>query len=212
MPLISDQAQTQSWMIPYFVPGLENTSSVAWSPDGRLLVVGYRDVPTLVVWDVAEHRYTMLRQGPRCGTTQLEFHADGTYLLQSLGYHELIRTNQLQIWETATWDMQKLTTAATITSMQWIPSTKMFLFSMKGSPKVHLLQMKAEPPILDVTNAPSVDLPTLTLPAVQSHSSRPIRKLWIDPSGCRLAVAFEGVPEVGLFHFRMRPLPDLAPM
>jgi WD40 repeat protein len=86
LPLISDQAQMQSWMIPYFVPGLENTSSVTWSPDGRLLIVGYKDVPTLVVWDVAEHRYTMLRQGPRCGTTQLEIHPDGTYLLQSLGY------------------------------------------------------------------------------------------------------------------------------
>jgi hypothetical protein len=128
------------------------------------------------------------------------------------GIFLLIRTNQLQIWETTTWDMQKLTTGAAMTSMQWIPSTKMFIFSMQGSPKVHLLQMKAEPPNLEITNAPSVDLPTLTLPAVQSHSSKPIRKLWMDPTGCRLAVAFEGVAEVGLFHFRMRPLPDLAPM
>jgi WD40 repeat protein len=86
LPLINKDTQAQSWMIPYFVPGLENVECLCWSPDGTLLVVGYRDVPTLVVWDAASHEPTILSRGPKATTTELEFSHDGNFLLQSLGY------------------------------------------------------------------------------------------------------------------------------
>jgi hypothetical protein len=108
--------------------------------------------------------------------------------------------------------MQTLAVHSPISSTQWIPDTNMFLFTMKQSHKIHLLQMKGDPPNLDVTNAPSIDLPTLSVPAVQSHSSKLIERIQLDPTGTRLTVTFENIPEVGLYELKMRPLPDVRPM
>jgi WD40 repeat protein len=201
--IIPIDKDASSWMIPLFVPGLEDVNCIDWSPDGSLLVVGYKNVPTIVVWDVARHEPTILSRGPKASSTNFKFSPDGSFLLQSLG------TNYFSIWETGTWDMQTLSIASPITSFQWIPNTNMFLFTMKQSPKVHLLQMKGT---LEVTNAPSIDLPTLSVPAVQSHSSKAIERIELDPTGTRLAVTFENVSEVGLYELKMKPLPDLKPM
>jgi WD40 repeat protein len=195
----------QPWMFPYFVANAQDVSCVEWSPDGSLLVVGHNSSPVVAIWDVALHKATILSRGA-LDTTALRFSSDGSYLLQT------ISGNGIHIWETRTWDMQKMATGSSCNSIQWIPNSKMFMFSLQGSNKIHLLQMKSEPPNLEVTNAPSLDLPTLTHPRVQSHMNLPIESLHLDPTGSRLAVVFENTHEVGLYQLRMRPLPDLSPM
>ncbi|KAJ3196291.1 hypothetical protein HK101_009399 [Irineochytrium annulatum] len=57
-------------------------TAMAWSPDGRLLAVGYGLTPTILIWDVAMKTAYPVRLGVGGATVSLEWSADGMYLCQ----------------------------------------------------------------------------------------------------------------------------------
>ena len=83
MPLFpkNHSGHPHSWMQELEVPGYKNVSSLAWSPDGRFLVVGYEKTPTLVIWDDCLLKYEIVSRG-RYGTKLLEFSHDSNRLVQ----------------------------------------------------------------------------------------------------------------------------------
>jgi hypothetical protein len=48
----------------------------------------------------------------------------------------------LTIWETLSWKLSRLVTGSECSSLAWLPNSRIFFFSLQGSLKVHMLQMK----------------------------------------------------------------------
>jgi WD40 repeat protein len=101
------------WMKFLSVSDLTGVSTVAWSPCGRILVVGYNSNPSLIVWDVCSISYTRLSRGTFSGTKGLIFSPDGNYLLQT------ISGSGINVWETFSWNMQRLSTSSECTVLAY---------------------------------------------------------------------------------------------
>ncbi|KAJ3251204.1 hypothetical protein HK103_002579 [Boothiomyces macroporosus] len=199
VPLI--EGESNAWMELLAVDGLEGVSCIEWSLCSRYLFVGYKDSVSLVVWDTVTLTPTILTRGSFRGTDHLLSINEGKYLLQTCG-------NQFSIWETETWNVKLMSTNSKITNIIWINGTRNILFTIKGSFKIYCLQIKNN---LETLSAPDIELPQLDLPRIDTHLSLEIKEIKLDPKNKRLAVAFVN-GKVGLFRFRMNPLPDLEPI
>jgi hypothetical protein len=69
----------------------------------------------------------------------------------------------LTIWETSSWDSSKLATRSKPNGVSWIPNSKIFLFSLEGSSKIYMLQMKS------VNSLETVSAPTFELPSIDDQ-------------------------------------------
>ncbi|KAJ3269849.1 hypothetical protein HDV01_000855 [Terramyces sp. JEL0728] len=199
VPLI--EGESSAWMELLAIDGLEGVSSVEWSLCSRYLFVGYKNSVSLVVWDTVMLTPHILKRGTGGGTNHLLSINDGMYLIQTCG-------NQLAIWETETWNYKLMSTNSKITNIIWINGSKNILFTIEGSFKIYCLQIKNN---LETLSAPDIELPQLDLPRIDTHLSIEIKSIKLDPKNKRLAVSFIN-GKVGLFGFRMNPLPDLEPI
>ncbi|KAJ3318729.1 hypothetical protein HDV06_007054 [Boothiomyces sp. JEL0866] len=199
VPLI--EGDSNAWMEMLSVDGLESVSCIEWSLCSRYLFVGYKDSVSLVVWDTVMLTPTILTRGSFRGTDHLLSINEGKYLIQTCG-------NQFSIWETETWNVKLMSTNSKITNIIWINGTRNILFTIEGSFKIYCLQIKNN---LETLSAPDIELPQLDLPRIDTHLSLEIKSIKLDPRNKRLAVTFVN-GRVGLFRFRMNPLPDLEPI
>ena len=96
----------QPWMQLLQVPYFSNVSCLNWSPDGRLLAVGYEHTPALVIWDTVTLEHVVLKRTFGKGTTSLLFNQNGDFLIQTLSGSGLL------VWETIGWSSTPFATRA----------------------------------------------------------------------------------------------------
>ncbi|KAJ3346479.1 hypothetical protein HDU91_007021 [Kappamyces sp. JEL0680] len=216
VPLFTESPSThpKPQVQPLLVDGFDAVSCLAWSPCGRWLVAGSKELGTICVWDTVDWSFTLLSRGLFAagkGTRSLVFSHCGSWLLQSISANADSGPGII-VWETHTWKMSRLVTRSECTSITWLPNSRIFFFTLQDSKKLHMLQMKSQAPELDTTNAPSLDIPALE-PSVSSGTPDGyITSVSFDPTGSRLAITYKDWPMVGLYRVSLRPLPEIAPI
>ncbi|KAI9106235.1 WD40-repeat-containing domain protein [Phlyctochytrium arcticum] len=187
--------------------GLENISSMAWSPDGRLLAVASGTSPLVVVWDIALETPTALIRRDSF-TSELAWSPNGEYLLQA-------GSRTICVWETRTWEYRSIPCKRRPHSLNWMPDGKIFFYAMDGLNSIHMMQMNRPPPQLDC-----IPFHEYTLPSFSSQNasgeivnfSLPVRSLKLDPNGDRIAVSFcgdsDGSQLIIMLGMIMNPLPS----
>jgi WD40 repeat protein len=140
-----------------------DVSSLTWSPDGKWLIAGIKNLSSLVLWDVSCRVYEML--GPfswiesiplfRKCTIKCIWSDDGDYLLQ------ILKDNGFRIWyflfplinrETESWTCLYYATRSEIKDAAFIKDSKTVLLIMDGW--IRFFSIASEPTQIELLNAP----------------------------------------------------------
>lgn len=206
--------------------------TLAWSPDGTLLVAGSIDRSGISVWDIATGKRVKISNNP-AGVQILKFSNCGNYLFTA---HP---TSGFTVWSTETWKAQFWSTSDVVTAAAWgdadthgdgsylhnsnSPSSPCLLVaSCGGGCRLSAAHFSSGAPHLDARILP-VDLPRAVIESSvettrddASTTSPDIVDMSWEPSGRRLAVMFETdgkentsnseTGKVGLFATRLVPV------
>uniref|UniRef100_A0A8C7D9X1 Achalasia, adrenocortical insufficiency, alacrimia n=1 Tax=Oncorhynchus kisutch TaxID=8019 RepID=A0A8C7D9X1_ONCKI len=165
-------------------PGHSPVTSMAWSPNGSLLVSASPRDTAMLVWDVAVESFTYLSWSP-----------DGSCVLAATPSY-LFRVWETRMWTCERWPCLK----GHCQSGSWSPDGSRLLFSVQGETVIYALSFTDTPGMpLGMSGGPKAatvvaDLSetTLNTPDGDMAVGEEIQSLAWDPTGERLAVLLKG--------------------
>ncbi|XP_013399135.1 aladin [Lingula anatina] len=197
-------------------PGHGPVTSLAWCPQGGVLVSASPVDTAMMIWDVAMETAIPLRRVGGGGVSMLRWSADGSKLFSGTP------STVFRVWETQTWSCEKWTKlTGRCQAACWSPDGTVLLFATKEEPVIYLLKFTST---LDGTDhsiggskvaVSSVDLSVVELEnedGPQRFGGCVQTMAW-DPSGERLAVQFKGENSdlIALFRTRVSPVFEIMP-
>uniref|UniRef100_A0A8C8EQ42 Aladin seven-bladed propeller domain-containing protein n=1 Tax=Oncorhynchus tshawytscha TaxID=74940 RepID=A0A8C8EQ42_ONCTS len=176
-------------------PGHSPVTSVAWSPNGPLLVSASPRDTAMLVWDVAVESCVPLHRVGGGGVTYLSWSPDGSRVLAATP------SSLFRVWETRMWTCERWPSLkGRCQSGCWSPDGSRLLFSVQGETVIYALTFTDNPGMpLMMSGGPKAatvvaDLSetTLNTPDGDIMVGGEIQSLAWDPRGERLAVHVKG--------------------
>ncbi|XP_036843850.1 aladin isoform X5 [Oncorhynchus mykiss] len=176
-------------------PGHSPVTSVAWSPNGPLLVSASPRDTALLVWDVAVESCVPLHRVGGGGVTYLSWSPDGSRVLAATP------SSLFRVWETRMWTCERWPSLkGRCQSGCWSPDGSRLLFTVQGETVIYALTFTDNPGVpLMMSGGPKAatvvaDLSetTLNTPDGDIMVGGEIQSLAWDPRGERLAVHVKG--------------------
>ncbi|XP_021422291.2 aladin isoform X2 [Oncorhynchus mykiss] len=197
-------------------PGHSPVTSMAWSPNGSLLVSASPRDTAMLVWDVAVESCVPLYRVGGGGVTYLSWSPDGSRVLAATPSY-LFRVWETRMWTCERWPCLK----GRCQSGSWSPDGSRLLFSVQGETVIYALTFTDTPGMSGGPKAATVvaDLSetTLNTPDGDMAVGGEIQSLAWDPTGERLAVLLKGDAEAGrpamiaVFKTQINPAFKLLP-
>ncbi|XP_023860849.1 aladin [Salvelinus sp. IW2-2015] len=201
-------------------PGHSPVTSMAWSPNGSLLVSASPRDTAMLVWDVAVESCVPLYRVGGGGVTYLSWSPDGSRVLAATP------SSLFRVWETRMWTCERWPCLkGRCQSGSWSPDGSRLLFSVQGETVIYVLTFTDTPGMtLGMSGGPKAatvvaDLSetTLNTPDGDMAVGGEIQSLAWDPTGERLAVLLKGDAEAGcpamiaVFKTQINPAFKLLP-
>uniref|UniRef100_A0A8C8EQ36 Aladin seven-bladed propeller domain-containing protein n=1 Tax=Oncorhynchus tshawytscha TaxID=74940 RepID=A0A8C8EQ36_ONCTS len=196
-------------------PGHSPVTSVAWSPNGPLLVSASPRDTAMLVWDVAVESCVPLHRVGGGGVTYLSWSPDGSRVLAATP------SSLFRVWETRMWTCERWPSLkGRCQSGCWSPDGSRLLFSVQGETVIYALTFTDNPGMpLMMSGGPKAatvvaDLSetTLNTPDGDIMVGGEIQSLAWDPRGERLAVHVKGRPAmIAVFKTQISPAFKLLP-
>ncbi|XP_061665691.1 aladin isoform X2 [Syngnathoides biaculeatus] len=195
-------------------PGHSPVTSIAWSPNGSLLVSASPMDTSMMVWDVAAESCVALQRIGGGGVSFLSWSPDGSHLLASTP-SALFRVWETRMWTCERWPCEK----GRCQSGCWSPDGSRLLFTVQGETVIYALTFTDTPGTSKGPQAASVvaDLSQTTFETPEGDVTvgGEIQSLTWDPRGERLAVLLKGGPGqpaiIPVFKTRTKPIFELLP-
>nr|XP_046223598.1 aladin-like [Oncorhynchus gorbuscha] len=192
-------------------PGHSPVTSMAWSPNGSLLVSASPRDTAMLVWDVAVESCVPLYRGG--GVTYLSWSPDGSRVLAAKPSY-LFRVWETRMWICERWPCLK----GRCQSGSWSPDGSRLLFSVQGETVIYALTFTDTPGMPKAaTVVADLSETTLNTPDGDMAVGGEIQSLAWDPTGERLAVLLKGDAEAGhaamiaVFKTQINPAFKLLP-
>ncbi|XP_077368761.1 aladin isoform X1 [Festucalex cinctus] len=197
-------------------PGHSPVTSIAWSPNGSLLVSASPNDTAMMVWDVAAESCVPLRRVGGGGVSFLSWSTDGSHLLASTP-SAVFRVWETRMWTCERWPCEK----GRCQSGCWSPDGSRLLFTVQGETVIYALTFNDTPGTSKGSQVASVvaDLSQTTFNTSEGDVTvgGEIQSLTWDPRGERLAVLLKGDPQadqpavIPVFKTKTKPFFELLP-
>ncbi|XP_019747242.1 aladin [Hippocampus comes] len=201
-------------------PGHSPVTSIAWSPNGSLLVSASPMDTAMMVWDVASESCVPLQRVGGGGVSFLSWSTDGSHLLASTP-SALFRVWETRMWTCERWPCEK----GRCQSGCWSPDGSRLLFTVQGETVIYALTFTDTPGVLTGASKGSqtasvvADLSQTTFNTSEGDVTvgGEVQSLTWDPRGERLAVLLKGDPRadrpavIPVFKTRTKPIFELLP-
>ncbi|KAG0165461.1 hypothetical protein DFQ28_008620 [Apophysomyces sp. BC1034] len=193
------QYHPNAWMNYYRYPGHEHISAVAWDPTpGSFLIAAASAITnTLVIYDTLLQRTKPLKRYGK-GNVLLRWSPDGEWLYSASisGYSRM--------WETRTWTSSQFLNppGLWVQSACWAPDNRSLFYSMRGKSDVYMLYRTGETlksDQLDWKLLSTASKPITTASGETITTGGVIKEMSLDPTGQRLAIAYETSELVSLY-------------
>ena len=198
-----------TWMNFIRFAGGTPVTALAWSPNGRLLAVASAHSSSIVIAEVSTKRQTTLPRAMH-GVKCLQWSSNGQFLLTSS-----LSGKSFRVWECATWsselwaDFPGVIEAITFTpdgrsvsvltkidgkatELKEEPTSTLYLITLSKAPKI-------EGVLSPVTLQLGDDVGQAVTYGIGRAPSAAVSQMCWDPTGQRLAIAFEGAPGIALY-------------
>ncbi|KAL4221973.1 hypothetical protein ACF0H5_018021 [Mactra antiquata] len=192
-------------------------TSLAWSPDGRILMSSSPVDTAMLAWDVTLETCTPLRRFGGGGVSLLSWSPDGSKLFSATP------SNVFRVWESRTWSCEKWSTSTgTCKTACWSPNGNILLFATENQPIIYSLSFSE---VCDETKSviggsqtavACIDLSQTEIQTADGTSNVKvggcIQLMAWDTSGERLAVIFQDRCDyVAVFRTRLNLVLEISP-
>jgi len=173
-------------------PGCAPVTSIAWSPNGRLIASGSPLSKELIVWNISDNFPTVLSKSSvmSSGTTFLKWSPSGHYLFQAT------TTGSFRVWETRNWTCQTWSNLSSYCqSACWSPNGQILIVAVFGESCFYSFGFWKEPPEIDgqFLRCDNTEQYNISFPNGQTESvGGAIKEMQWDPTGERLVISFLG--------------------
>ncbi|XP_061651564.1 aladin [Phyllopteryx taeniolatus] len=200
--------------------GHSPVTSIAWSPNGSLLVSASPMDTSMMVWDVAAESCVPLQRIGGGGVSFLSWSTDGSHLLASTP-SALFRVWETRMWTCERWPCEK----GRCQSGCWSPDGSRLLFTVQGETVIYALTF-TDTPGAPTGSSKGPQAASVVADLSQTTFNTPegdvivggeIQSLTWDPRGERLAVLLKGGPQgeqpaiIPVFKTRTKPIFELLP-
>ncbi|XP_023669191.1 aladin [Paramormyrops kingsleyae] len=202
-------------------PGHSPVTSIAWCPNGSLLLSASPVDTAMMVWDVAGENCVPLQRVGGGGVTLLSWAPDGSRVLAATP------SSLFRIWETRMWTCEHWPCLkGRCQTGCWSPDGSRLLFTVQGEMVIYALTFSSVPgEPQGQTGGPKAavivaDLSetTFSTPEGEIRLGGEVQSMAWDPQGERLAVLLKGDPEtldhppmIAVFKTRTSPIFELLP-
>ncbi|KAK7009974.1 aladin [Biomphalaria glabrata] len=193
-------------------------TSLAWSPDGSLLISASPKHNSIIIWDVPKENGVVQKQSTGRGVSFLSYSPDGTKLFTATP------SKMFRVWSTKHWQWENWSNLiGPCTASSWSPDGSVLVFAMEGDSALYAVRF---PVGGDGDGVSAVSLSVLLADVspvnYSMHDGSIVRAggqvksiVW-DGTGERLAVMFEtnetGSDQfVAVFKTTIHPLMELLP-
>lgn len=203
-------------------PGHSPVTSIAWSPNGSLLVSASPMDTAMMVWDVASESCVPLQRVGGGGVTFLSWSPDGSHVLASTP-SALFRVWETRMWTCERWPCVK----GRCQSGCWSPDGSRLLFAVQGETVIYALTFTDTPGGVSTCTSKGPQAAAVVADLSETTFNTPdgdvivggeIQSLAWDPTGERLAVILKGDPQaanrpaiIAVFKTRTNPIFELLP-
>uniref|UniRef100_A0A8C9VNI8 Achalasia, adrenocortical insufficiency, alacrimia n=2 Tax=Scleropages formosus TaxID=113540 RepID=A0A8C9VNI8_SCLFO len=202
-------------------PGHCPVTSIAWSPNGSLLLSASPVDTAMMVWDVAGESCVPLQRVGGGGVTFLSWSPDGSRVLASTP------SALFRVWETRTWTCERWPCLkGRCQTGCWSPDGTRLLFSVQGEMVIYALTFTdapGEPHGWSGSSKAAAIVADLSETSFSTSQGQvrvggQVQTMAWDPRGERLAVLLKGDPEapdrpamIAVFKTRISPIFELLP-
>jgi len=188
-------------------------TSLAWSPDGRLLAACSPADTSLVVWSPASQAREVLHRRGGGGNTLVSWSPDSRRLFAATP------GSTFRVWDTAAWTVDRWTVGGglgRVAAAAWAPDGLQLVFATTDEPVLYSVSFRegseGAVPVMDLGMV-SLGHPEAGEGDGEEALGGLVQDIQWEPTGARLAVTFRDTPRLLLLRARPGALPGrLAPV
>ncbi|XP_068084668.1 aladin isoform X2 [Anabrus simplex] len=191
--------------------GHSPVTSIAWSPQGHLLLTASAHDTTMYAWDVSMERYTPIKRMGGGGVCMVSWAPSGSHVFAAAS------GIVFRVWETRKWIPERWTVmSGRVQTACWSPCGSILMFATTEEPVIYSLSLSGAQILYQAKDTPpKVALRAVDLTPIELESGDRlgglVHSLAWDHLGHHLAVLFKDCDVVAIFKTQLTPLLLVAP-